>query len=740
MNKYDFTELLKQPAKLGTEHIDTLKKLTSDFPYFSTAHVLLAKALFNTKHYEYEKQLKTTALVAADRGVLYRFLNDIDPAKEREVEQTIHVPTDLRVEKISKPDFTGTEKEEKQAFEIPITLEVKKEEPKTEFAPSFEQPIFPHFEPEAKENVADELEWKPEPRPEAESIANEFAIEPEPPTKEIESVTPEPEVEQKPEWVFEPGELSGDFVLGNPDTKTEEIQHPEPIAESLFQAEPQVIEEKPTEKYKLTETEGKLVRFEIPVSKEDILSDFDERSLIDSEERVETITKPVWEEKPEIEIAPYVDKTETKVPEPEGKPYIEIAVYTGNEPDRKAVHEVTFDGYLNMDDPKNAIYPGPIELEQTAKQREHDEYESTEEAQGEIYDASPIQPVSLEHLLDDAIVVENQIPEAEPFVEEEEKADELNAASFSFLNNTDSEKEEELAETFAEEAGHNFMDWLQLNDPGMIPAAESVESPAVFEGKAADEEFTIPEQSEKGEDANFMSHVRDLIKQKQEQTFEDLEVEESNRGAGFLSEIDSNLQELEAKSESTHPLKTDLSGFEFEAPASVTPKLKYDRISGLVPDYETEAFEPINAHKEEPLELPDFDISPIDESSFERNFHDFYAGKSTVSKDEETEASPVEFKNNRQSDDVESILDRFIRENPSISRPKAEFYDPVNQARQSVEEDEGLVSETLAGIYLRQGLVKRAISAYEKLCLIYPHKLSYFATLIKQLKSEHNIE
>jgi len=89
---------------------------------------------------------------------------------------------------------------------------------------------------------------------------------------------------------------------------------------------------------------------------------------------------------------------------------------------------------------------------------------------------------------------------------------------------------------------------------------------------------------------------------------------------------------------------------------------------------------------------------------------------------------------------VESILDKFIRENPSIARPKSEFYSPVNMAKQSAEESEEIVSETLAKIYTKQGLYKKAIIMYEKLGLHYPDKFTYFASLIEQIKSAHNIE
>jgi hypothetical protein len=86
--------------------------------------------------------------------------------------------------------------------------------------------------------------------------------------------------------------------------------------------------------------------------------------------------------------------------------------------------------------------------------------------------------------------------------------------------------------------------------------------------------------------------------------------------------------------------------------------------------------------------------------------------------------------------DFQGILDKFVKENPSISRPKAEFFNPVNMARQSVEEDEELVTETLANLFYKQGNHKKAIKAYEKLCLLYPSKMTYFASLIQKIKTE----
>ena len=101
----------------------------------------------------------------------------------------------------------------------------------------------------------------------------------------------------------------------------------------------------------------------------------------------------------------------------------------------------------------------------------------------------------------------------------------------------------------------------------------------------------------------------------------------------------------------------------------------------------------------------------------------------------------------RQKNDEEStpkklsrkeLIDKFIVENPSISRPKAEFYNPISVAQNSIIDQENIVSETLAQIYAKQGYNGKAISIYEKLCLKYPEKSVYFAAQIEELRKLNN--
>ncbi len=91
-------------------------------------------------------------------------------------------------------------------------------------------------------------------------------------------------------------------------------------------------------------------------------------------------------------------------------------------------------------------------------------------------------------------------------------------------------------------------------------------------------------------------------------------------------------------------------------------------------------------------------------------------------------------KRSRLVKEHQEIIDKIIKIEPRINKPKGEFFNSANKAKDSVVEDDSIVSETLARIYAMQGNLGKAIKTYEILSLKFPEKSAYFAALIKELK------
>ena len=104
---------------------------------------------------------------------------------------------------------------------------------------------------------------------------------------------------------------------------------------------------------------------------------------------------------------------------------------------------------------------------------------------------------------------------------------------------------------------------------------------------------------------------------------------------------------------------------------------------------------------------------------------------------EEVENAPktVPFQVRRKED---SILDKFIKEEPQIKPPNSQKLDTENKARKSAEDPNDLVSETLAQIYTDQMLFQKAIDTFKKLSLKFPEKSTYFADQIIELEKKVN--
>lgn len=98
----------------------------------------------------------------------------------------------------------------------------------------------------------------------------------------------------------------------------------------------------------------------------------------------------------------------------------------------------------------------------------------------------------------------------------------------------------------------------------------------------------------------------------------------------------------------------------------------------------------------------------------------------------------------------DELINKFIETAPKISSPKdklfedrterTDFFSPTKKAKESLDEGQLPVSETLAKIFAAQGNFPKAIYAYEQLMLIIPEKKIFFANQISELQKKINLK
>lgn len=895
MNKQEFTRLLKDYNELGSDCIAMLKDIVKEYPYFSSANVLLAKAMSNDKHYEYEKQLKATALITGDRSVLYKIIHNIPLQSVEELHVIADISTAMRVEKISKPDFLGLE-EDYPAIEEPKiesnSLQVEEQSIIQVFSEDFQ-----FIENDVEENVPildgikDELDA---PIVESLSEASESRVE--------------TETNHLTKWnSFEhPAELEGQEDLNEFELALDEELRDEArliIEESkqhdLVMNEVEDVVLIPEDS--LAEATGNMLRFEnirddnslINLDDDDMLMDFDFGSLQGESENLsfsQSNIAPAWVElekieTTELEINKLIEhKEELVVLEEKVEEVAQNSFGSLNE----ELKEISFDSKIELMTHEDTLAHAEelAEIDTLPDPFANPEEEQVESAKQVNY------PPSLENLLDfeeeveikvefvdeplgnwteenmanfQQVFDEPEVPEIHDEItlasEEVEQIEEGKIENYTEPENDIDENEvivEEPIDAISSkreenQEEHGFMDWLVAKMDSDISSGSHIDS---FEkindfAKEEDDEFTltirqlIKERTERESNASTDLINADLeheistqIENQFESTFDlsdelpkhlegnvpneekqedvhpfydykvesvlpdfeqmdflDVSDEETNENAseffkeikveeilitdevklvfhpihglvpaGFDDDTDQNIVENKLVShfsdepfiEPWSELNESLIVKTEELEITSNPIIREDELLGRVGEIQIASSVDLSDEDEEVFDLSVFDEVYFSDTDFDREFLTQFV---PLTKPEETteiidfEPEPSELNDEKtlekinvdpkvvvKDEKVESIIDKFIRENPNISRPKAEFYNPSNMAKWSAEEDDDLVSETLANVYLGQGLIKKAISTYEKLGLIYPHKMSYFAALINQLKTTHKIE
>ncbi|KPK87603.1 MAG: hypothetical protein AMS27_02135 [Bacteroides sp. SM23_62_1] len=87
MTGEDIISYIRQPEKLNGDTLGGIEKLTSDYPYFQTAHLLNVKNHHNIKSLKFSESLRFASAHAGDRTILYYLINDLSSSEELDKEE-----------------------------------------------------------------------------------------------------------------------------------------------------------------------------------------------------------------------------------------------------------------------------------------------------------------------------------------------------------------------------------------------------------------------------------------------------------------------------------------------------------------------------------------------------------------------------------------------------------------------------------------------------------------------------
>jgi hypothetical protein len=233
----------------------------------------------------------------------------------------------------------------------------------------------------------------------------------------------------------------------------------------------------------------------------------------------------------------------------------------------------------------------------------------------------------------------------------------------------------------------------------------------------------------------------------------EMEVESIEKSVEISSEretIEVETTEIEIEDEVAIHLETDQieiqDAVELDILSEVVSTVFVDTLEKTIP----ELTQPLEVEKStvEFVEEKTVEISNPEKNSFEktvpRSFTDWLkSGEKTPEKSAEKETSisqsePEKANQKPDKNKIENLINQFIKEEPSVSKPKKEFYSPTKKAKESLEESGLIYSETLANIFAVQGNFPKAIAAFEQLMLTNPEKKVYFALRIKELQEKLN--
>jgi len=103
--------------------------------------------------------------------------------------------------------------------------------------------------------------------------------------------------------------------------------------------------------------------------------------------------------------------------------------------------------------------------------------------------------------------------------------------------------------------------------------------------------------------------------------------------------------------------------------------------------------------------------------------------------EEQEKEQQEEQEEHKKEDSHMHLIQNFINEDPGVIRADKKTSLQGDVSLSSIKEHDGFITDTLAKIYVKQGLFAKAIYAYERLSLKYPEKSAYFAAQIEKIRN-----
>lgn len=133
MTRDQFNRLLQNPATIDLNFVSDLEEITRQFPYFTNAHILLAKQYHGHENIRYENYLRKASAYAPDRTVLYQLIRttplEIVHIKETETEVE---RSEQRERETVRSEETETERSEQREQETERSEETETETVRSE--------------------------------------------------------------------------------------------------------------------------------------------------------------------------------------------------------------------------------------------------------------------------------------------------------------------------------------------------------------------------------------------------------------------------------------------------------------------------------------------------------------------------------------------------------------------------------------------------------------------------------